>query len=527
MSRLALGVVAVTGLVTVGAQAVSADLNTISVDQTRAGLDTNEAGLAPPLTGVSQRFNTAVNGAVLAQPLVVTTSAGRLVIAATENDSVYGINPTTGGIVWSKSVGRAEPASVIKCADVSPNYGITSTPVYDPASGRVYLTARNWDGSNPASASIRMWALNAKDGTTVSGWPQTISGTAGDNGDSHTSFNASVENQRTGLTLLGGRVYAGFGSMCDLGDYRGWVVSISTTTPTLQHRWVDEANPLGGTANILAGIWHAGGGLAVDAQGRIFLGTGNGTSPFPASGSTFQKALGDSVVDLHVDPSTHVMSAADHYTPPNADQLNTTDGDLGSGGPAVLPDGFGGTPATTHLLVEPSKTAVYLLNRDNLGGYPGSGGPDPSVATGPSHTWGHPAIWWDGVPTDPAYVYVVENNRPSAIKVYQVKYDSSTGAITFPLVAANGDNLGSLPGSPVVTSNGTGAGASGSAILWITTRTGATSQLRAYKAVPVNGSLQRVALLGSFTAAKFGVPATDGNQVFIGTQLGHVQKFSP
>lgn len=526
MSKLVVGMVGVTGLVTVGAQAVSADLNTISVDQSRAGLDTNEPGLAPPLTGVSQKFNTAVNGAVLAQPLVVTTSVGRLVIVATENDWVYGINPTTGGIVWSKSVGRAEPSSVIKCADVSPNYGVTSTPVFDPASGIVYLTARNWDGTNPGSAAIRMWGLNARDGTTVSGWPRTISGTAGDNGDSNTSFNATVQNQRTGLLLRGGRVYAGFGSMCDLGPYRGWVVSISTTTPSIQHRWVDEANPLGGS-NILGGIWQAGGGLAVDGQGRIFLGTGNGTTPGVGSGTSFQKALGDSVVNLKVDPSTNTMSAADHYTPPNADHLNTTDGDLGSGGPAVLPDGFGGTPTTTHLLVEPSKTAIYLLNRDSLGGYPGAGGPDPSVATGPSHTWGHPAIWWDGVPTDPAYVYVVQSNTSAAIKVYQVQYNSSTQKVSFPLVASNGDNLGTFAGSPVVTSNGVGPGSSDSAILWITTRTGATSQLRAYKAVPVNGSLQRVALLGSFTAAKFGVPATDGNQVFIGTQLGHVQKFSP
>ncbi len=524
-SRLLLGVVAVTGLVTVGAQAASADLNTISVDQTRAGLDTHEPGLAPPLTGVSQKFNTAVNGAVLAQPLVVTTSVGKLVIAATENDWVYGINPANGSIVWSKSVGTPEPSSVIKCADVSPNYGVTSAPVFDPASGIVYLTAKSWDGTNPASASIRMWALNAKDGTTVSGWPQTISGTAGDNGDNHTSFNATLQNQRTGLLLQGGRVYAGFASMCDLGDYRGWVVSISTTTPSDQHRWVDEANPLGGTANILGGIWHAGGGLAVDGQGRIFLGTGNGTTPGVGGGTSFQKALGDSVVNLQVDPSTHAMSAADHFTPANADQLNTTDEDLGSGGPAVLPDGFGGTPTTTHLLVEPSKTKIYLLNRDSLGGYPGPSGTDPSVAENPSATWGHPAIWWDGVATDPAYVYVVQNNTSAAIKVYQIQ--NNGGHITFPLVGSNGDNLGPFPGSPVVTSNGTGAGTSGSAILWITTRTGATSQLRAYKAVPVSGTLQRVALLGSFTGAKFTVPATDGNQVFIGTQLGHIQKFSP
>jgi hypothetical protein len=213
------------------------------------------------------------------------------------------------------------------------------------------------------------------------------------------------------------------------------------------------------------------------------------------------------------------MSVADRFTPANADFLNSHDLDLGSGGPALLPDGFGGTPPSTHLLVQPSKTEVYLLNRDNLGGMAqGPGSSDAVVAESGSSTWGHPAIWPGG-----GFVYIVENNVPAAIKVYQVHSDG-TGKITFPRVASNGDNLGVFPGSPVVTSN---HDTPGSAILWITTRNGSTSQLRAYNAVPVNGVLQRLALITFGTGAKFAVPATDGNQVFVGTQGGHLMAFQP
>jgi hypothetical protein len=361
-----------------------------------------------------------------------------------------------------------------------------------------------------------MWALNSADGSTASGaWPYTISGKA-DN-DPTLGFNAVVENQRTGLLLFGGRVYAGFGSHCDGGDFRGWVVSVSTPGGLIHHRWVDEANPSGGRTNIGGGIWQSGGGLALDPQGRIFVATGNGTPPKPGSGSQFSNANGQSVLNLQVN-SDHTMSVADRFTPFNANSLNMIDKDVGSGGPTVLPDGFGGLPTNVHLLVEPTKTAIYLLNRDSLGGMAGSSGPDNVVAEGPSAVWGHPAIW----PGDGGFVYVVENNVTAAIKVYQVRQDAQ-GHITFPQVGSNGDNLGADPGSPVVTSNGS---TNGSGVLWVTTHTGATSTLRAYNPVPVNGLLQRYASLNIGTAAKFSVPATDGNQVFVGTQDGKLLAFA-
>ena len=123
----------------------AADVTTVSVDTLRTGWDQNEPGLGPSAVSASdfgQLFSTAVNGQVYAQPIVV----GGTVIAMTENNWIYGMNAATGVITWSRSVGPAWPASAIGCGDLVPNIGITSTPVYDPATNAVYFMAKVNDG---------------------------------------------------------------------------------------------------------------------------------------------------------------------------------------------------------------------------------------------------------------------------------------------------------------------------------------------------------------------------------------------
>ena len=65
-----------------------------------------------------------------AQPLVI----GNTLVVSTENDWVYGLNATTGAILWSTSLGT--PYHITTCQDLAPNIGVTSTPVYDPNTGR-------------------------------------------------------------------------------------------------------------------------------------------------------------------------------------------------------------------------------------------------------------------------------------------------------------------------------------------------------------------------------------------------------
>ena len=255
-----------------------ADEATVSADTLRTGWDQNEPGLAPAQVasaGFGQLWSTAVDGQVYGQPVV----AGSTVIVATENNNAYGLDAATGAVKWTVNFGPSWPASTIGCGDLVPNIGVTSTPVYDPGTGTVYLTAKVNDGADAQHPHYYLHALNAATGAELPGWPVTIAGSPSN--DPSKTFNAYSELQRPGLLLMGGSVYAAFGGHCDLGPYAGYVVGVNTSTKA-QSMWTDEA----GSNSRSAGIWQVGGGLVSDGPGRIFFASGNGVSPGVAPGSS-------------------------------------------------------------------------------------------------------------------------------------------------------------------------------------------------------------------------------------------------
>src|SRR5215510_15221930 len=120
----------------------SHDEVTISQNDLRTGWDPHEPALTPAAVkggSFGQIFSTAVNGSVYGQPLVVSST----LIATTENNWVYGLNAATGAVLWKTFLGT--PYNITWCKDVVPNIGVTSTPVYDPSSGRVYVLALTHD----------------------------------------------------------------------------------------------------------------------------------------------------------------------------------------------------------------------------------------------------------------------------------------------------------------------------------------------------------------------------------------------
>ena len=94
-----------------------------------------------------------VDGLVDAQPLIKTnvTIPGQgthnVLYVVTENDTVYAFDADTAGApLWHVSVlGTDETASDDRgCSQVTPEIGITSTPVIDPTAGphgTIYLVA--------------------------------------------------------------------------------------------------------------------------------------------------------------------------------------------------------------------------------------------------------------------------------------------------------------------------------------------------------------------------------------------------
>ena len=252
----------------------------------------------------------------------------------TEEANAYGVNATTGAIVWSRNFGQPFKAKTIGCSDLTPYIGSTSTPVEDPSTGTVYLTTRLETGSGGlANAQWFLQAVNAATGAEVSGYPVPITGTPSNTPG--VPFNASYSQQRPGLLLLGGTVYAAFASDCDLTPYRGIVVGVSTSTHTITTMWSDESG-IGTDQNSQAGIWQSGAGLVSLGPGNIVLTTGNGVSPQPAASGKPPATLSESVIGLTVG-SDGTLTPTQFFAPSNAANLDATDDDFGSGGPVALP----------------------------------------------------------------------------------------------------------------------------------------------------------------------------------------------
>jgi hypothetical protein len=506
----------------------NAKANTLqqSSDSSSTGWYPNEPLLSPSnVTGgdFGERFDTQLNGAVYAQPLVSQPT----VLAVTENDYAYGLNSTTGAITWTDSFGpQADPLAQIGCADIGSNLGITGTPVVDPSTGIAYFVAAKDSGAGGATQWF-MEAVNVQTGALAPNWPAggvPIVGHADNNSD--TVFNGEWQTQRPGLVLINGVIYAAFGSQCDFGNWEGWLVGVSESTASITTMWsTEECTPNVCSGEPGAGIWQSGSPPVVDSQGDIFVSTGNGddpSSPEPGSDATAD-TYGEAVVELST--SSGKLQPIDFFIPDDAQTLNNQDGDLGSGGPVALPASMG-TPTDPNVMLEDGKQGImYVLDQNSLGGY--EQGPNQTddviqeVATS-GGVWSKPAVW----PGDGGYVYV-----PTAGTVgFQINGGSldvlqrsvtNAGDVEFTLAGASantGNTFGYGSGTPIVTSNGT---TSGSALVWIIHAngpSGAESQLEAFNPVPVDNSLDEVWSSQPFTSTVFSEPSVDNGVVYVGTK---------
>ncbi len=311
------------------------NVTTYHNDNARTGQNTQETVLTTSNVSAStfgKQFWVPVDGQVYAQPLVLSNvSIGggthNVVYVATENDSVYAFDAANGTRYWQVSLGTPEPWNQTNpggsmgtgCNNITPQYGITSTPVIDPnhSPPLIYVVAEN-------GAEYQLHALAAGTGAEQLGGPVTISGNyAG------ISFDALFQLIRPGLLLENGHVIIAAGSHCDSGPWYGWVFSYSAST--LLQQAVLNIEPSGHCA----GIWMSGGGVAADTAGNLYLATGNGDfGPNYASPVNF----GDSILKLSP-PANGTFSIADWFTPHNQDDLSgSNDTDLGSGGVLLLPD---------------------------------------------------------------------------------------------------------------------------------------------------------------------------------------------
>jgi len=264
-----------------------------------------------------------LDGAVYGQPLLV----GTLVIAATENDSIYALDASTGKVVWRTHVGTPVPLADLPCGDIDP-LGITGTPGYDAANGLVYAVAETSGyhhvllGVSVANGTVEV----QRDIPTPDGQPR-------------------YDQQRPGLAIEDGRVYVAFGGLYgDCGPYRGSVVGI----------------PLGGGGPLLSyvvpttregAVWGTAGPV-IGPDGTLYVSVGNGS----VTSTSFDGS--DSVTAL-----SPALRQVGIFAPSTWYDDSKNDADLGSTQPALLAGGM--------LLALGKSGTAYLVSAAHLGGVGG------------------------------------------------------------------------------------------------------------------------------------------------------------
>jgi len=497
----------------------------------RDNWDANEPFLNPTTVASSafgQQFATQLSGSIYGQPLVFNG----IVVVTTEKAITYGIDASTGAILWqhawgtsfdgSTTWGSPFQAATIGCNDLAPDLGSTSTPVIDPATGILYLTTRLEVPAGSTNQSDSHWflqAIHVTNGQPVSGWPTEGVDIVGTPYNTPTiPFVATNAMQRPGLLLLNHVVYMAFASNCDVNPYRGIVAGVSTTNATMTTLWSDEAGA-GAHPYSMGGIWQGGGGIVGDQLGRIVVASGNGAAPTPAPSASPPPTLSESVIALSVGKGGQV-AATNFFAPANATSLDASDLDLSAGGPIALPTRYFGTAAIPNMFVEVGKDArVFLLDASNLGGYqqgPNHGDAVLSEVTATAGVWGHPAAYGG----QGGYVYIVDSGGgPLQAFAYSPGTAGTNPSLT--PAASSTNSFAYASGSAMVTSNGTQAG---SAVVWALSGDaksgGANGRLIAYNALPVNGTLTPLWSASVNTISKFSTPTAWNGHVYVGTRDG-------
>jgi Putative Ig domain len=324
-------------------------------------------------------FACTIDSPAYAQPLWVPNlniAGGKhnVVLVATSHNTVYAFDADSNPCVnyWNVSLMNAGETYLnnadVSTTDIFPDIGIVGTPVIDAASGTLYLVSKSKTNGTSCTVTApcfqRLHAVSLIDGSEKFGGPANITsaisvpGTGDGSSGGNVPFDTLRENQRPGLVLLNGVVYVAWASHGDQPPYHGWVIGFDKTS--LSRVATFNANPNGSDS----GIWMGGGAPAADSSGNLYFLTGNGTFDANTGGADY----GDSTVKLSTSGG---LSVADYFTPMDQANLSSADMDHGAGGAAILMDPSSGPVA--HLLIGGGKSGVlYLLNRDNMGGFDSS-----------------------------------------------------------------------------------------------------------------------------------------------------------
>lgn len=499
-----------------GAAATGFVVATNRYDNARSGVNLQETTLTTANVNANQfglLFSRAVDGQLYAQPLYVggLTMADKkihnVVFVATEHNTVYAFDAddaTATAPLWSLNVG---PSGSNSCDNLSPEIGITSTPVIDQAAGTIYFVSKGQEGGGWVQ---RIHAVNILTGAERPGSPTVIAasvkGTGAGTAGGNVAFDPSTQLNRPGLLLVNGVVYAAFASHCDAGAYHGWILGYAYDGTKFSQALAFNVSPNGSQG----GIWQAGVGLSSDGT-NIYVVVGNGSTNTSATALD----LSESVFRLRISD----YSVQDYWIPAAYSSLNAADSDLSSGA-VLLPH---------SLLVTGSKDGrLYVLDATNLGKYNAGGDKILQTLTTPGkangalgHVHGG-VIYYDSPGGGGEKVFLWPEDSP----LMQYTLDATTrtlgGLVTDPIPSAT-----FTPGHPgamlTLSANGNVAG---TGILWASFPTqngtnGAWHTTSAGDLFAVDASNVTHVLwsdtLGTWNVAKFAPPLVANGHVYLGT----------
>lgn len=456
------------------------------------------------------------DGVVDAEPLFLSNleiggKVRNVVYVASEHDSVFAFDADTGARLWTHSVlGAGETTSGdFGCGQISPEIGITSTPVIDRKAGphgTIFVVGMSEDQSG--NYHQRLHALDITTGAELEHSPTEVQATYPGTGDNSSNgrvvFDPAQYAERSGLLLLNGAIYLGWTSHCDSGPYTGWLMGYSESTRA-------QTSVLNLTPNGSEGsIWMAGSGLAAGPEGYIFFLDANGTfdptldsKGFPANGD-----YGNGFIK--VSTTGGKLAVADYFEMYDTVGESNGDEDLGSGGAILLPDMKDAEGRIQLLALGAGKDGnIYVVNRANMGKFnPNNDNAIYQEIDGEINgAWSKPAYFNNTV------YYATAGDTLKAFPITNAKLataPSQQSTISF-----------NYPGAtPTISANGTNNG-----IVWaVESAQGSPAVLHAYEA----GNLQE--LYNSGQAAngrdsfgdgnKFTTPLEIDGKVFIGTPSG-------
>jgi outer membrane protein assembly factor BamB len=457
-------------------------------------------------------FTSPVDGIIDAEPLYLSAvsipgkGTHNVIYAVTENDSVYAFDADNGALLWQVSALESgeSPSDNHSCGQISPQIGITSTPVIDRSSGphgTIYVVAMSKKSSKYFQ---RIHALDMTTGAEEFGGPVTVAarykGTGDNNHHGYVIFDPAQYAERQGLLLLNHVIYTGWTSHCDFRPYTGWLIGYNEST--LTQTSVLDVTPNGSEGS----IWQAGTGIAADGQNLFFL-DANGTfdTTLNQKGFPIKGDYGNGFLKVSTAGKLHV---ADYFNMYDTVNESDNDTDLGSGGALVLPPLTDVNGKTRHLAIGAGKDQnIYIVDRSNMGKFnPNNDNAiyqeiDGVLAGG---IWGAPA-YFDGN----IYYGPVGNNllqfRFSKAKLSLTPHSRSAASFTYPGT------------TPSVSANGASNG-----IVWAIEHTDPNDVLHAYDATNLANELYNSSQAGNQrdqfgTASHFGTPLIVNGKVYVGT----------